>query len=458
MDSSSSSNNSDRGVKFALRALRARNYRLFFLGQGISLIGTTMQRTAMQYLVYHLTNSAFLLGFIGFVSMVPSSFITPLAGVWLDRWNKHRVIVITQALALIQALIMGLLALGGVITAQNAAWVLIALGIFLGLINAFDMPARQAFVVEMVERREDLGNAIALNSTMFNGSQLIGPMAAGLGIYVVGRGGGTTGEGWCFIINAVSYVAVIIALLMMRLRPRPAQPTRRRVREELMEGARYAFGFMPTRALLINSAWTSLVGMSSMTLLPVFAITIFKGDSRALGYLSSAGAVGALIAASYLAGRRSVLGLTRVLVVGAALFGLTLVAFAYTQALPLALVFLTIGGVGRMAQMASTNTILQTLVDDDKRGRLMAFYAWSFMGMAPWGMLIAGCLGHVLGAPMAVWLSGIGCFLAAGVFGLGLPRMHRQIHPVYRAKGILGDIGDLTGHEQVPNPSEPEGE
>jgi MFS family permease len=414
-----------------------------------------MTRMAMQYLVYRLTGSIFLLGFIGFVSMVPSSVITPIAGVWLDRWNKHTVIVITQTLAMIQSLTLALLALKGWITPGNAAWVLITLGIFQGLINAFDMPARQSFVVEMVERREDLSNAIALNSTLFNGAQLIGPMVAGLTIYIMAQGG-KSGEGWCFLLDGVSYIAVIIALLVMRLAPREARPARRRVLEELREGARYAYGFFPTRALLLNSAWTSLVGMSSMTLMPVFAKGIFHGDSRTLSYLVSAGAIGAMVAAGYLASRRSVLGLERVLVAGAALFSLTLVGFAYSKALPLALMFLMVGGAGRMAQMASTNTILQTLAEDDKRGRLMSFYAWSFMGMAPWGSLLAGSMGHVLGAPMAVWLSGIGCFLAAGVLLLGLPRLQRLSGPIYQAKGIIGPIGDLTGHEQVPNPTEPE--
>jgi MFS family permease len=307
----------------------------------------------------------------------------------------------------------------------------------------------------MVERREDLSNAIALNSTLFNGAQLIGPMVAGLTIYIMAQGG-KSGEGWCFLLDGVSYIAVIIALLVMRLAPREARPARRRVLEELREGARYAYGFFPTRALLLNSAWTSLVGMSSMTLMPVFAKGIFHGDSRTLSYLVSAGAIGAMVAAGYLASRRSVLGLERVLVAGAALFSLTLVGFAYSKALPLALMFLMVGGAGRMAQMASTNTILQTLAEDDKRGRLMSFYAWSFMGMAPWGSLLAGSMGHVLGAPMAVWLSGIGCFLAAGVLLLGLPRLQRLSGPIYQAKGIIGPIGDLTGHEQVPNPTEPE--
>ena len=450
---SSSNGNSDRGLKFVLRALRSRNYRLFFLGQGISLIGSTMQWTAMGWLILRLTDSAFLLGFIGFVTGLPGCFLTPIAGVWLDRWNKHRVIVITQILALIQALVLALLVLGGLVTAQNAAWVLIVLGLFVGAVSAFDMPARQAFVVEMVEKREDLGNAIALNSTMFNGAQLVGPAASGIAIYVMSQGG-KNGEGWCFLLNAISYVAVIIALLMMRLRPHQRNPHPRSARQELMEGARYAYGFPPTRALLLNSAWTSLIGNSAGTLMPIFAKSIFKGDSRDLGYLGSARAVGALIAAGYLASRRSVLGLDRVLVVGAALFSLTLAAFAYTKHLPLAMVLLMLGGAGRMAQMASTNTILQTLVDDDKRGRLMSFYAWSMMGTGPWGSLLAGGAGDRLGAPMTVWLSGLGCLLAAGVFLAGLPKVLRHIHPVYRAKGILGDIGDLTGHEQVPNPPE----
>ena len=444
---SSSSGNSDRGLKFVLRALRSRNYRLFFLGQGISLIGTAMQQLAMQWLVWDLTHRAFLLGLIGFVSMAPASVLMPFAGVLLDRWNRHHVIVITQALALLQALILGLLVLTGLVTKDNVAWILICLGAFLGIVNAFDMPARQAFVVEMVERREDLGNAIALNSSLFNGAQLIGPMVAAVTIAAVG-------EGWCFLLNAISYVAVIIALLAMRLPRWEPRAGRRRGWHELKEGAGYAFGFPPIRSLLLLVAFTSLIGMPFMVLMPVFATQIFHGDVHVLGFLRVATAIGALVGAGYLVSRRSVLGLGGAIVAGTGLFGLSLVAFSFSGQLGLALLMMVLTGMGRMVQTASCNTILQTLVEDDKRGRVMSFYAWCFMGLAPFGSLLAGGLGHTLGAPHTVLISGVGCFLAAGVFLLGLPKLQRLSRPIYIARGIIGDVGDLTGQEQVPNPPE----
>jgi MFS family permease len=443
----SPSPNSDRGWKFVVRALRARNYRLFFFGQGVSLIGTAMQQLAMQWLVWDLTHQTFLLGFVVFAAMMPTSALTPFAGVLLDRWNRHRVIVITQSLALLQALLLGLLMMGGWINKDNVTWIVILLSAWLGIINAFDMPARQAFVVEMVERREDLGNAIALNSSLFNGAQLVGPMMAAV-IYAA------VGGAWCFLLNAISYVAVIIALLAMRLPRWEPRPGRQRGLHELREGAQYAFGFGPIRAILLLVAFTSLVGMPFMVLMPAFASQVFHGGIQTLGFLRAATAVGALLAAGYLASRRNVLGLGRVIVVGTALFGASLVAFSFTGHLGVALVMMLGTGMGRMVQTASCNTILQTLVDDDKRGRVMSFYAWCFMGMAPFGSLLAGYLGHTIGAPVTVMISGAGCMLAAGVFLLSLPEIQRLSRPVYRQRGILADVGDITGQEQVPNPPE----
>ena len=440
--------NSERGVKFVLRALRYRNYRLFFGGQGISLVGTWMQRIAMSWLVYSLTGSAFLLGLVGFAGMLPTFLITPFAGVLIDRWNRHRVIVVTQILALLQALVLSLLVLTGTMNAANATWMILALSIFLGVVNAFDMPARQSFVVDMVERREDLGNAIALNSSLFNGARLIGPTVAGIVIAVVG-------EGFCFLLNAVSYIAVIVALLAMRLPPRAPQPPRRHVLHELVEGFRHAFGFPPIRTLLLLVGFVSLVGMPYAVLMPVFATQVFGGNAQTLGYLMGAGGIGALIGAVHLASRRSVLGLGRMLAVGTGVAGLSLVAFAYADQLWLGLMLMVAAGWGMMVQMASANTILQTLVDDDKRGRVMALYAMTFAGMAPFGSLLAGGLADAVGAPLTVLFTGLGCLAAATLFTLNLPSLRRQSGPIYVVRGILPAVtGDLTGHGQVPNPPE----
>ncbi len=445
----SSFSNSDRGLRLVLRALRYRNYRLFFAGQGISLIGTWMQRLAMSWLIYRLTGSPFLLGFVGFMSTIPTFLVWPFAGVLLDRWSKHRVIVITQVLAMLQALVLAGLLLGGLLTESNAAWIVIALSVFLGVVGAFDMPARQSFIVEMVEDRNDLGNAIALNSSLFNGARLIGPPVAGVLVAAVG-------EGWCFLLNGVSYLAVIAALLLMRVPQRLRAKPPRHVLHELAEGVRYAFGFPPIRSLLLLIAFNSLVAMPYAVLMPVFSKDIFHGDAQLLGMLMAAAGVGALGGAAYLASRRGVLGLGRLIAVATCVFGLGLVGFSQTTNRWVALPLLALVGWGMMVQMASSNTVLQTLVDDDKRGRVMSFYAMTFAGMAPFGSLAAGALGNALGAPRTVLISGLAGLLAAAVFAWYLPHLQRLARPVYLARGVLpGVVGDMTGQAQVsPPPAE----
>jgi MFS family permease len=435
-----------RGLKFLLRALGSRNYRLFFLGQGVSLIGTWMQRVAMSWLIYDLTKSAFLLGFIGFLSMLPTFLVSPIAGVLIDRWSRHRVIVITQVLAMLQAFVLAGLVLTGTLTAGNVTWVLIILSVYLGTVQAFDMPARQSFIVEMVERRDDLPNAIALNSSMFNGARLIGPTVAGVTVAAVGTG-------VCFLINAISFLAVLAALLAMRVAP-PVPRPQRRVWHELTEGFRYAFGFAPIRAILLLIGWTSLVSMPYGVLMPIFATQVFHGDARTLGYLIAAPGVGALLGAMYLASRRSVVGLGRVIVVAAAAFGLSLLGFAVTTNLFVALGLLVVTGVGMMIQMAASNTVLQTLVEDHRRGRVMAFYAMTFAGMAPFGSLLAGSLGQALGAQTTVALSGVGCLLAAGVFLLSLPGLHRLGGPIYAPTGFLANTSGAPDTPPLPTPPE----
>ena len=346
---------------FAGRALRSRNYRLFFSGQTVSLVGTWMTRVATGWLVYRLTNSAWLLGVVGFAGQVPTFFLAPVAGVWAVRWNRHRALVTTQVLSMVQSLELAALALSGVI----ATWHIVVLALMQGFINAFDMPLRQAFVVQMVDHREDLGNAIALNSSMVNAARLAGPALAGVVI-------AAAGEGFCFLLDGVSYIAVVVSLLLMRTTPAAAARARQRVPQELREGWQYVTGFAPVRALLLLLALVGLVGMPYTVLLPVFAADVLHGDAHTLGFLTAASGAGALIGAASLAMRKTVLGLGRRIVLATAMAGGALIAFGLSSNLWLSLVVLPFAGFGMMQQMASSNTILQTIVDDDKRGRIVS--------------------------------------------------------------------------------------
>ena len=381
--------------RILLGALKHRNFRLFFFGQSISLIGTWMQQVAMIWLVYRLSNSAFLLGLVGFCSQIPSFFLAPVAGVFTDRWNLHRTILLTQSLAMCQAMILAVLTLTGTV----AVWHVLALSVCMGLVTAFDIPARQAFLIQMVEGRENLTNAIGLNSSMFNGARLVGPAIAGFLIAVVG-------EGVCFLLNALSYVAVLAALLAMRLPPQaPAKPPQH-VLHELIEGFRYAFGFLPIREILMLLALVNLAAMPLTVLLPVFATNVLQGGPDTLGLLTAAMGLGALLGALSLASRKSVLGLGRQIAWASALFGLSLIAFSFSHVLWLSMLLLVISGFAVMMETAASNTILQTIVDDDKRGRVMSFYAMAFLGVAPLGSLLAGSLASHLGAAHVVQLAG----------------------------------------------------
>jgi len=338
------------GLRLILRALRHRNYRLFFMGQGISLVGTWMQMIAMSWLVYRLTGSAFLLGIVAFAANIPIFLIAPFAGILADRWNRHRMLVIIQTLAMIQAFILAALVLADVIT----TWEVIVLSVFSGLVNAFDMPVRQAFVVEMIEDQRDLSNAIALNSSMFNGARLVGPSIAGLLIAAVG-------EGWCFLLNGLSYIAVIIALLAMKPTPRPSGHKSIRVLDTLTEGFRYSFGFPPIRAMLLLLALISLIGMPYTVLMPILAKNILHGDAHTLGFLVGASGIGALIGAIYLASRKNVRGLGRLIAVSAAIFGVGLIALSLSREIWLSLLLMTIPGFGMIVHMAASNTVPMTV-------------------------------------------------------------------------------------------------
>jgi MFS family permease len=410
-----------------LRALSSRNYRLYFCGQGVSLVGTWMTRIATSWLVYRLTGSALLLGVVSFAGQIPTFVLAPFAGVLVDRVNRHRLLVWTQVLAMLQSFAMAGLALAGVITVPEV----IALSLFQGLVNAFDMPSRQAFLVEMVDRREDLGNAIALNSSLVNGARLLGPSIGGILIAAVG-------EGWCFFIDGASYVAVIASLLMMRVRPAAERPRQRGGGlRQLAEGWRYVTGFAPVRSILLLLALVSLMGMPYTVLMPVIASTVLRGGPALLGVMMGASGVGALCGALYLARRTTVLGLGRVIVATAGLFGAGLVAFSFSRVAWLSAACLVVVGFGMMVQMASSNTIIQTVVSDEMRGRVMSFYSMAFMGMAPFGGLLAGALAHRITAPRTVAVSGVACVLAAAWFATRLASLREVMRPVYREIGLL---------------------
>lgn len=416
------------GLRLIFRALSHRNYRLFFGGQSISLIGTWMQQIAMSWLVYRLTHSAFLLGVVGFTGRIPTFLFAPLAGVLVDRWSRHRLLVITQILSTIQALILAFLVLTGMIT----VWHIIFLSLFLGFVNAFDVPVRQSFVVDMVEKEEDLGNAIALNSSMATSARLFGPSIAGILI-------ATVGEGMCFLLNGLSFLAVIAALLAMKIPRRKREMQNRQVIQGLKEGFSYAFGFAPIRSLLLLLGLVSLMGMPYQVLMPIFAGKILHGGPHTLGFLMAASGCGALAGTIYLASRKSVLGLGRIIVISSSLFGIGLITFSLSRVLWLSFLLMSLTGFGMMVQMASTNTVLQTIVEEDKRGRVMSFYAMAFMGMVPFGSLLVGSLANHIGAPYTVMIGGIACILGSVMFAKKLPSLRKIARPVYVEKGIISE-------------------
>ena len=415
--------------KFAVRALRSRNYRLFFTGQSVSLIGTWMTQIATSWLVYRLTGSAWLLGIVGFASRIPTFVLGPFAGVWVDRWNRHRTLVVTQILSMLQSFALAGLALAGIITIREVIW----LGLAQGIINAFDMPARQSFVIQMVEDRADLGNAIALNSSMVNMARLLGPSIAGVIIAAVG-------EGYCFLIDGFSYLAVIASLLAMRIAAAPRRKAEQAVLHELKEGWSYVTHFVPIRSILLLLALVSLVGMQYTALMPIFAGQVLHGGAHTLGFLMGASGVGALAGAMFLATRKNVLGLSRLVPVAAAGFGTGLIALGLSRFLWLSLTVMLLIGGAMMIQMAASNTILQTIVQDNKRGRVMSFYSMAFLGMAPFGSLLAGALAHHIGVPRTVTISGILCIAGAGCFASQLSAMRAVVHPIYRNLGVIPEI------------------
>ncbi|HNS56905.1 MAG TPA: MFS transporter [Smithellaceae bacterium] len=393
------------GFKLTFRALRSRNYRFFFTGQFISLTGTWMQQIAVSWLVYRMTNSVFLLGVVGFVSQFPTFVLSPFAGVWSDRTNKHRILVWTQSLSMLQALTLALLVLTDIV----AVWQIIGLCLFMGCINAVDVPARQSFVIEMIEDRRDLGNAIALNSAMFNGTRFLGPFIAGILI-------AACGEGICFLVNGLSYIAVIYALFSLQIVYRKNEIKGKAMLEELNEGFLYAFHDPKMRSILLLMALTSIIGIPFIVLIPAYAKDILQGGPQTLGFLMSSMGAGALFGAFYLASRVNVKGLRKNIPLAVCVLGLGLIGLSISHLLWTSLILIFLAGFGMMIQVASSNTWLQTNVDDDKRGRMMSLFAVSFLGMAPFGSLLAGSLAARAGIGLTLLAGGISCILGALIF------------------------------------------
>ncbi|MBF2066792.1 MAG: MFS transporter [Calothrix sp. C42_A2020_038] len=408
-----------------LPAFRSRNYRLFFIGQGISLIGSWMTQLATVWLVYRLTNSPLMLGVVGFTSQIPSFFLSPFGGAFADKFSRHKTLIGTQVLSMMQSLALAALALTGTIQIGH----IIALSLFQGFINAFDAPARQAFVPELIEQRDDLANAIAINSTMFNGARLIGPAIGGLLLARVGAA-------YCFLIDGLSYIAVIIGLLAMRIQSKQIPKSNVSPIQRIKEGFNYAFGFAPIRAILLHAAIISLFGIQYTILVPIYAEKILGGSAEVLGFLMAASGVGALAGGIYLATRRTIAGLGQVIVFAATILGLGLIAFSISRHLPLSLLTMLFVGLGTILQIASSNTVLQTIVEEDKRGRVMSLFTMSFLGMIPFGNLLGGALAERIGAPIVLIIDGIICIMASILLAKKLPSLKRLVVPIYEQRGI----------------------
>ncbi len=412
-------------LSHAWRALRHRNFKLFFYGQSISVIGTWMTRLATSWLVYRLTHSALLLGIVSFAGQIVSFALGPFAGVWVERLDRRKLLIWTQAAAAIQSLALAALTLAHVIT----LWEIIALSALQGVINAFDMPGRQSFLVQMVEDRNDLSNAIAINSSMANGARLVGPAIAGLVIAALG-------EGWCFLIDGLSYLAVIVSLLLMRIRPLDLRRTTSSMLEQMREGWDYVRTFRPIRTILMLFALISLMGYSWSVLLPVFAAQLLHGGAATLGWLSGAAGIGALTSAFSLAIRKSVVGLISMLQISSAVLGGALILFGLSHTLWLSLVLMIFVGFGMIQCASVSNTIIQSLVTEDKRARVMSFYTTAFFGAAPFGSLLSGALAHRIGAPYTVMLTGAFCLAGSLWFTFELPRMNADMLPIYQEMGL----------------------
>ena len=418
----------------ALRALRHRNYQLFFSGQLISLIGTWMDQVAESWLVYRLTGSALLLGTVAFASLIPVFLLAPVGGAVADRHNRRTILVITQSCMMVLAFILALLTLTHLIT----VWELMVLAALLGVVNAFDIPARQAFIVDMVSRN-DLVNAIALNSSMFNGARVVGPAVAGIVVAAIG-------EGWCFFANAVSFIAVITGLLLMRI-DRPRMSVEGSPLENIIEGFKFVVQNGPVHALMILLGLVSFTAMPYAVLMPIFAEDILHGGATALGLLMGCSGVGALCGAITLAMRKTIQGLGRWVAIACSSFGVALIVFSFSHRLWLSAILLVPVGFFVMVQMASSNTLIQSMVPDQLRGRVMAVYSMMFMGMAPFGALLAGSIAHKIGAPWTVAMGGMISILGGTIFGLRWPALRPAARELVVAQQMTGGAPaqEMTG-------------
>ena len=410
----------------SLRAFRHRDYRLYFAGQGISQTGTWLQMIATSWLIYHMTGSAFLLGLAAFTLHIPLLVLGPFAGVWVDRQKKRRVLQITQSLALAQSLAMLALVASG----QVEAWHLVAANLVLGLVNAFDSPARQSQLVELVGGKDDLPNAIAYSSVLMNGARFVGPMIGGAVIAGLG-------EVWGFGLNCLMRGAVILALWLIRAAPRPTEKTTDAWLEQLAAGFRYAYGFLPTRSALLLLSAVSFSVQPYQSLAPYFARDVFHGGSETLGYLLGAGGFGAVSGMVYLAMKPSIRGLLSLIPFTGATAGAALIGFSYSTTLWLALPMLFLVGMGAMLSAASTNTVLQTIVEDRMRARVVSIYMMSFLGVTPVGALFAGMAAERIGPPTTLALGGAFALAAAFIYWLNLEAIRNAIRPIYQKLGIV---------------------
>lgn len=415
-------------------SLRSRNYRIYFIGQGVSLIGTWMQTVALSWLVYRLTGSVFLLGVIGFTSQIPTFVMAPFAGVISDRHNRLTILKLTQFFFMVQSLAMALLVLFKVVE----PWHIVVLSIIFGIISAFDAPARQSLVMDLIDDKAYVGNAIALNSAIFNGARLIGPAVAGIVIAIVG-------EGICFLINSVSFIAVLLALTLIRIAVKQESSGPAGFRESLGEGVRYTFNSVPIRMLILLLAAMSLVGLSYIVLLPAYAKEILHGGSETLGYLMSAMGAGALAGALTMAARKSVFGLTRIIAYGVILMGLSIALASFSTRLYLSMIFFFFTGLTMIMTLSAINTMLQTISDEDKRGRVMSFYAMALMGASPIGNLVAGSIASGIGVEWTMLIAGAITLLSGIWFTLNRKSLRQYIRPIYVSKGILRSLPHDVG-------------
>ncbi|HVE58235.1 MAG TPA: MFS transporter [Pyrinomonadaceae bacterium] len=421
------------------RALKHRNYQYFFIGQLLSLIGTWMQSVAQAWLVYRLTGSTVLLGLISFSGQIPVFLLAPVGGAIADKYNRQRILQITQTAAMILASVLTILTL----TDSIQVWHIFVLSALLGLANAFDIPTRQAFIVDIV-KREDLTNAIALNSSMFNGARIVGPAVAGLLVASVG-------EGWCFGINAVSYIAVLTGLFLIKIQSQKKVPMPGSAISNIVEGFKFVAKTSPVRSLLLLLGLISLMGSPYAILMPIFADQILHGGASGLGILMGASGVGALAGALALAARKSLRGLGRWIAFASAGFGICIVLFSFSRSFWLSAACLVPAGFAMMIQMAASNTLVQSMVPDNLRGRVMAVYSMMFMGMAPLGAIFAGTVAQNIGAPYTVAIGGTVCVIGAIIFGLNLSEFRTEAREIIIALNMAsGSIVDRpTGESAI---------